>query len=112
MTPTSSGCNTTSRPWPACTAGPWCCVPRWRCCSGPAPSAARSGCGAGVPTAAPHAAAARLVVLVIGAQAAVGYLQYFTGVPVLLVGIHIAGAAALWTVVLRLHLAVHEAPAR
>ena len=61
---------------------------------------------------APHAAAARLVVLVIGGQAAVGYLQYFTGVPVLLVGIHIAGAAALWTVVLRLHLAVHEVPAR
>lgn len=61
---------------------------------------------------APHAAAARLVVLVIGAQAAIGYLQYFTGVPVLLVGIHIAGAAALWTAVLRLHLAVHEAPAR
>ena len=62
--------------------------------------------------ATPHTPAARLVVLVIGAQAAVGYLQYFTGVPVLLVGIHIAGAAALWTAVLRLHLAVHEAPAR
>ncbi|MCY4105033.1 MAG: COX15/CtaA family protein [bacterium] len=62
--------------------------------------------------ATPHAPAARLVVLVIGAQAAVGYLQYFTGVPVLLVGVHIAGAAALWTAVLRLHLAVHEAPAR
>lgn len=61
---------------------------------------------------APHAAAARLVVLVIGGQAAVGYLQYFTGVPPLLVGIHIAGAAALWTAVLRLHLAVHEMPAR
>lgn len=59
-----------------------------------------------------HAAAARAVVLVIGAQAAVGYLQYFTGVPPLLVGIHIAGAAALWTAVLRLHLAVHEVPAR
>ena len=61
---------------------------------------------------APHAAAARLVVLVIGGQATVGYLQYFTGVPPLLVGIHIAGAAALWTTVLRLHLAVHEMPAR
>ena len=59
-----------------------------------------------------HAAPARAVVLVIGAQAAVGYLQYFTGVPPLLVGIHIAGAAALWTAVLRLHLTVHEVPAR
>lgn len=62
--------------------------------------------------AAGHAGAARAVVLVIGAQAAVGYLQYFTGVPPLLVGIHIAGAAALWTAVLRLHLSVHEVPAR
>ncbi|MCY3786682.1 MAG: COX15/CtaA family protein [bacterium] len=55
------------------------------------------------------AAPARLVVVVIAAQAAVGYLQYFTGVPPLLVGIHIAGAAALWTGVLRLHLAVRDA---
>ena len=61
---------------------------------------------------AAHATAARVVIGVIGAQAAVGYLQYFTGVPPLLVGIHIAGAAALWTAVLRLHLAVHDAPAR
>ncbi len=58
-----------------------------------------------------YAAAARLVVGVLAAQAAVGYLQYFTGVPPLLVGIHIAGAAALWTAVLRLHLAVREQPA-
>ena len=55
-----------------------------------------------------YAAAARLVVVVLAAQAAVGYLQYFTGVPPLLVGIHIAGAAALWTAVLRLHLAVRD----
>ncbi|MYE67531.1 MAG: heme A synthase [Acidimicrobiia bacterium] len=59
-----------------------------------------------------HAGAARAVVLVIGAQAAIGYLQYFTGVPALLVGIHIAGAALLWTAVLRLHLAVAEVHAR
>jgi cytochrome c oxidase assembly protein subunit 15 len=44
-----------------------------------------------------------LVVLV--AQAGVGYLQYFTGVPVVLVGVHIAGATAVWIAVLRLHLA-------
>ena len=55
-----------------------------------------------------YAAPARLVVVVLAAQAAVGYLQYFTGVPPLLVGIHIAGAAALWTGVLRLHLAVRD----
>ncbi len=61
---------------------------------------------------APHANGARLVVGVIGVQAAVGYLQYFTGVPPLLVGIHIAGAVALWTGVLRLHLAVGDVGAR
>ena len=33
---------------------------------------------------------------VLVAQAAVGYAQYFTGVPVVLVGIHIAGAPAVW----------------
>jgi cytochrome c oxidase assembly protein subunit 15 len=33
---------------------------------------------------------------VLVAQAAVGYVQYFTGVPVVLVGIHIAGATAVW----------------
>ena len=55
-----------------------------------------------------HAPAARLVLFAIAAQGAVGYLQYFTGVPPLLVGIHIAGAAALWAGVLRLHLDVRE----
>ena len=29
-------------------------------------------------------------------QGSVGYLQYFTGVPVVLVGFHVAGATALW----------------
>ena len=29
-------------------------------------------------------------------QGAVGYLQYFTGVPVVLVGFHVAGATAFW----------------
>ncbi|MYG93558.1 MAG: heme A synthase [Acidimicrobiia bacterium] len=32
------------------------------------------------------------------AQGVIGYVQYFTGVPELLVGIHIAGAALLWIV--------------
>jgi cytochrome c oxidase assembly protein subunit 15 len=31
-------------------------------------------------------------------QAAVGYIQYFSGVPAVLVGVHIAGATALWSV--------------
>ena len=31
-------------------------------------------------------------------QGGIGYLQYFTGVPELLVGAHIAGATALWVI--------------
>lgn len=38
------------------------------------------------------------------AQGAIGYAQYFTDVPVLLVGIHIGGAVALWSAVVSLHL--------
>jgi cytochrome c oxidase assembly protein subunit 15 len=47
---------------------------------------------------------------VLLAQAAIGYVQYFTGVPVVLVGLHIAGATAVWTMALRFHLGV-AAPA-
>ena len=46
-----------------------------------------------------------ILLAVLVAQAALGYVQYFTGVPVLLVGFHIAGAAAVWVAVLRFHLA-------
>lgn len=41
---------------------------------------------------------------VLVAQAAVGYTQYLTDVPALLVGIHVAGATAVWISVLRFHL--------
>ena len=44
------------------------------------------------------------------AQGAIGYVQYFTGVPVVLVGLHIAGAVAVWTSALRFHLGL-AAPA-
>jgi cytochrome c oxidase assembly protein subunit 15 len=37
-----------------------------------------------------------ILLLVMVAQAAVGYTQYFTGVPAFLVGIHIAGAVSVW----------------
>ena len=40
----------------------------------------------------------RAVLGVALAQGLIGYVQYFTGVPVLLVGAHIAGAALLWIV--------------
>lgn len=47
-----------------------------------------------------------LVVLV--AQAGVGYTQYFTGVPALLVGVHVLGAVLVWIAVLRVHLSLSE----
>jgi heme a synthase len=58
---------------------------------------------AGVDRAIQRRSEVLLTVLV--AQAALGYVQYFTGVPALLVGFHIAGATAVWVTVLRLHLA-------
>jgi len=54
-----------------------------------------------------------LLLTVMAAQAGVGYLQYFTDVPALLVAVHIAGATALWVTVLqfRLGLSGREATA-
>jgi cytochrome c oxidase assembly protein subunit 15 len=43
---------------------------------------------------------------VLVAQAAVGYWQYFTGVPAWLVGFHVLGAALVWIAVLRVWLAL------
>jgi cytochrome c oxidase assembly protein subunit 15 len=40
------------------------------------------------------------VVAVAVVQGAIGYVQYFTGVPVVLVGLHIAGATAVWAATL------------
>lgn len=53
---------------------------------------------AGAPSALMRRGEVLLAVLV--AQAAVGYAQYLTGVPALLVGIHIAGAVAVWVAAL------------
>lgn len=49
-----------------------------------------------------------ILVAVIVAQGAIGYTQYFTGVPVVLVGAHVAGAVVLWTAVLIFHLRLFE----
>jgi cytochrome c oxidase assembly protein subunit 15 len=45
-----------------------------------------------------------LLLAALVAQVAIGYTQYFTGVPALLVGFHIAGATAVWVAVLRFNL--------
>lgn len=48
----------------------------------------------------PEAGDALYMVAVVAVfQGAVGYVQYFTGVPVVLVAVHIAGATALWLAV-------------
>ncbi len=49
-----------------------------------------------------RAATALLTVLLL--QGALGYTQYFTGVPPLLVGLHVLGASLVWVAVLRLRL--------
>ncbi len=38
------------------------------------------------------------------AQAAVGYTQYFTGVPAAVVGVHVLGSLVVWVTALRVHL--------
>lgn len=44
-----------------------------------------------------------IVLALLLIQGAVGYTQYFTGVPALLVGIHVFGATAVWIAVLWFH---------
>jgi cytochrome c oxidase assembly protein subunit 15 len=46
-----------------------------------------------------------VVLLVMVLQAVIGYTQYFTQLPVLLVGFHVAGATILWMSAVRLTLA-------
>lgn len=44
------------------------------------------------------------------AQGAVGYLQYFTGLPVVLVAAHVAGACLVWLAAVTLALRLRERP--
>jgi cytochrome c oxidase assembly protein subunit 15 len=63
---------------------------------------------AGAPARLLRAGEVLLAVLV--AQAVVGYVQYFTGVPALLVGVHIAGATAVWTAAVHFLLSFSAVP--
>lgn len=56
------------------------------------------------PTATPLTDRLRWLTVVVLLQAAIGYTQYFSDLPVLLVGAHILGAALLWVAVLRVQL--------
>ncbi|MEF9882254.1 COX15/CtaA family protein [Streptomyces sp. P9-A4] len=55
-------------------------------------------------------ARARDLLIVLLAQGAVGYVQYFTGVPELLVAAHMLGSSLMWIAVLRLALSLRERP--
>jgi len=59
---------------------------------------------------APHNVQQRatLLLIVLVAQAAVGYVQYFNDIPAFLVGVHIAGATAVWSAVVALYLGSFE----
>ena len=50
------------------------------------------------------------VVAAIVVQGAIGYIQYFNGVPPLLVGFHVAGSVAVLVAVLRFHLGLSVRP--
>ncbi|MFI1399751.1 heme A synthase [Streptomyces sp. NPDC020681] len=55
-------------------------------------------------------ARARDLLLVLLAQGAVGYVQYFTQVPEALVAAHMLGSALMWIAVVRLALSLRERP--
>ncbi|MEU5364407.1 COX15/CtaA family protein [Streptomyces sp. NPDC005925] len=62
---------------------------------------------------APHGPLGRTreLFLVLLAQGALGYVQYFTDLPELLVGLHMLGSAVIWIAVLRVLLSLRERPA-
>ncbi|MFF3321685.1 heme A synthase [Streptomyces sp. NPDC002889] len=53
-------------------------------------------------------ARARDLLIVLLAQGGIGYFQYFTHVPEILVGAHMLGSALMWIAVLRLALSLRE----
>ncbi|MFF5786593.1 heme A synthase [Streptomyces sp. NPDC012693] len=55
-------------------------------------------------------ARARDLLIVLLAQGGIGYVQYFTGVPELLVAAHMLGSSLMWIAVLRLALSLRERP--
>ncbi|MFJ2782571.1 heme A synthase [Streptomyces sp. NPDC093249] len=53
-------------------------------------------------------ARARDLLIVLLLQGGVGYVQYFMGVPEILVGLHMLGSSLMWIAVLRLALSLRE----
>jgi cytochrome c oxidase assembly protein subunit 15 len=50
----------------------------------------------------------RVLIGVVVAQGLLGYVQYFAGVPEILVGAHVLGSVLVWLAALRFHLALTE----
>ncbi len=60
---------------------------------------------------APRAAArTRELFLILLAQGVIGYVQYFTDLPEVLVGAHMFGSCVMWIWVLRVLLSLRERP--
>jgi cytochrome c oxidase assembly protein subunit 15 len=57
---------------------------------------------------------ATLLLVVLVAQGVVGYVQYFNDIPAFLVGVHVAGATAVWSATVALYLGLFDriAPVR
>ncbi|WP_406001554.1 COX15/CtaA family protein [Streptomyces sp. NBC_00829] len=55
-------------------------------------------------------ARARDLLIVLLAQGGIGYVQFFTHVPELLVAVHMLGSALMWIAVVRLALSLRERP--
>ncbi|MFE9395908.1 heme A synthase [Streptomyces flavidovirens] len=55
-------------------------------------------------------ARARDLLIVLLAQGGIGYVQFFTGVPEILVSAHMLGSSLMWIAVLRLALSLRERP--
>ena len=65
----------------------------------------------GLPLSGAPRRAVRLIYLVAGltlAQGAIGYAQYFAGLPAGLVWVHVSVAVVIWAVVVRLYLAMRD----
>ncbi|HEX5615857.1 MAG TPA: COX15/CtaA family protein [Acidimicrobiia bacterium] len=61
-------------------------------------------------TPAPLAATVRMLLFALLAQGAIGYVQYFSGVPAGLVEVHVGGAIVVWLLALRASLLLHTRP--
>ncbi|MBT2504435.1 COX15/CtaA family protein [Streptomyces sp. ISL-98] len=55
-------------------------------------------------------ARARDLLIVLLAQGGIGYVQFFTEVPEILVGVHMLGSSLMWIAILRLALSLRERP--